>query len=258
MTSSGVQPTVLILGGFLTSPPLYWRLAARLRERGVRAVVIAPVWTPEWVLGLRGLGGVLARADRALTRAAQESAAEGDDAPVLIVGHSAGGFLARMLTSPVAYAGLSLDRHRQIGAIVTLGTPHRAARWDVIGDRIDRLAGAFVDEAVPGAYFAPAVGYVAVGSRAVVGSSRGFGRGRLAELVYRRLHPSPDDTPIEGDGLVPLACTELLGARWIVLRGFVHGQLAGRPWYGSPEAVDAWWPVALDSWRDALAARASN
>ena len=30
---------------------------------------------------------------------------------------------------------------------------------------------------------------------------------------------------------------------------------ASRRWYGQEEQLDAWWPVALEVWRDALRAR---
>ncbi len=44
-----VRPVVLILGGFLTSPPLYIPLARRLWHRGAADVLIARVWTPDWL-----------------------------------------------------------------------------------------------------------------------------------------------------------------------------------------------------------------
>jgi hypothetical protein len=249
------RPTVLVLGGFLTVPALYARLAERLRARGAGPVVVAPLWTPHWILGLRGMGEVLARADRALTRATSIARLESRGAPVLVVGHSAGGFLARLLTSPEPFAGLPLDRHEEMAAIVTLGTPHRVARRGLIAGRIERLAAAFVDETVPGSAYRPRLGYVAVGSRSIVATPRGLGRGRVADFFYRRLDPTGPTPRAEGDGLVPLVCTDLDGARRVVLDDVIHGQLAGRPWYGSEEGVDRWWPVALEAWHAALAAR---
>jgi hypothetical protein len=259
VTAPVPSPTVLVLGGYLTVPPLYRRLARRLLDRGAAEVVVAPLWTPEWLLGsLRDFGRVLAYAERALDRAVEVSTRTSAAAPVLVVGHSAGGLLARLLTSPQPFVGRSLDRRRDIGAIVTLGTPHRVAPAGFIAGRIGRLAAAFADEVVPGDCFAPEVGYLAVGASGIPGLRRGFGRGRLAHPFYRRLHPAPNGTAIDGDGLVPVACTELPGARRIVLGRIGHGQLGGLPWYGSPEAVDVWWPVALDAWREAIAARAAG
>ena len=45
-----LAPTVLILGGFLTSPPFYRPLRRRLLARGAAAVVVANVWTPDWLI----------------------------------------------------------------------------------------------------------------------------------------------------------------------------------------------------------------
>jgi hypothetical protein len=255
VTDAGPRPVVLILGGFLTIPPLYRRLATRLHNRGAADVIVAPLWTPEWLLaGARGAGRVLAIAEQALDRAVAAAGRTGDR-PILVVGHSGGGLAARLLTSPTPIAGRTLDRSHDIGAIVTLGTPHQVAATGALAGRIRAVAAGLANEVVPGAWFAPTIGYVAVGSRDVIGSRSGLGRRRLAEPFYRRLHPAPGEGPIEGDGLVPLACTDLPGARRIVLDAAVHGQLAGRPWYGSAAAVDRWWPVALEAWHRAVEAR---
>ena len=45
-----VPPTVLLIGGFLTSPPFYWPLRDRLLARGAAAVVTANMWTPDWLV----------------------------------------------------------------------------------------------------------------------------------------------------------------------------------------------------------------
>ena len=66
-----VAPTVLLLGGFLTSPPLYARMGGQLLDRGAVGVVVAPIWLPDWLLvPARGYGAIVARSGRALLRAA--------------------------------------------------------------------------------------------------------------------------------------------------------------------------------------------
>ena len=47
---TAVAPTVLVIGGFLSSPPLFGPFRRRLLERGVADVVVAPVWLPDWLL----------------------------------------------------------------------------------------------------------------------------------------------------------------------------------------------------------------
>jgi hypothetical protein len=72
--------------------------------------------------------------------------------------------------------------------------------------------------------------------------------------LYEDVHPAPDQPVVAGDGLVPVASALLPGARHLVLDEAVHGPGSPR-WYGGHEQLDAWWPVALEVWRDALLAR---
>jgi hypothetical protein len=241
---------------------LYYRLAARLGQRGAAAVVIAPLWTPDWILvARRGMGAVLARAGRALLRASAVSASSpaAAGAPILVVGHSAGGMTARLLTSPEPFAGRRLGGAGRIGAIVTLGTPHRVSPRGDIGGRLSVIAAAFADRVVPGAAFAPSVGYVTVASATIVGRAQGDGEARMAYRFYRGLLGTLADgqTEIPGDGLVPVASALLDGSERIVIDDTVHGQFGGRPWYGSEDRVDRWWPAALSAWHAALRVRAA-
>ena len=253
----GVAPVVLILGGFLTSPPLYLPLARRLRRRGASEVVIGRVWTPDWLLAAgRGLGPSVTRAGHALLRASGRSvlSAGARGAPVLVIGHSAGGVLGRLLTSPVPFQGRRLAGAPLIGALVTLGTPHHASSRGDIGRRAGSMASAFADEVIPGAAFAPEVGYVTVASRAIIGSADGDQRARTALRFYRGLLGA-DLATVEGDGLIPVESALLDGAVRIVLDGVVHGQFGGQPWYGSEAVIDSWWPAALEAWHAALRVR---
>src|SRR5664279_2298469 len=121
-TPDEVDPTVLILGGFLTSPPFYMRMRWRLLDRGAAAVIVAPVWPPDWLLAAsRGLGPVVTRSARALLHASAvaEALAASRGAPLLVIGHSAGGVSARLLTSPEPFQGRRLGAAGRIGAIVT-------------------------------------------------------------------------------------------------------------------------------------------
>ncbi len=258
MDRTARAPSVLVLGGFLTGPPLYWRMRRRLLARGAAAVVIADVWTPDWLLaGIRGLGPIVTRSGRALLAASEISARSGASqrTPLLVIGHSGGGIVGRLLTSPEPFAGRRLGGAGRIGALVTLGTPHHVSLDGRLGHRLAAAAATFADRVVPGAAFAPCTGYVSVGSRGVLGRPDGTGRERVAWHLYQAILPEPGANEIEGDGLVPVRSALLEGSRQIVLDGILHGQGSGRPWYGSDRALDIWWPVALASWRAALDAR---
>jgi hypothetical protein len=251
------SPVVLVLGGFLTSPPMYRALAGRLRERGAADVVIGNVWTMDWLLAAcRGLGPVLTRSGRSLLEASARSRVLADGAPVLLIGHSAGGMSARLLTSPEPFAGRRLNGSGRIGAIVTLGTPHAVGERATSRNRVGREAAVFAARVVPGAAWAPATGYLAVASRRVVGRRTGTRRERWTWGVYRELVPGPSQDVIEGDGLIPVASALLPGVRHLLLDDAAHGQGYGREWYGDDRFLDAWWPLALETWRSALHARA--
>ena len=254
-----VPPTVLILGGFLTGPLMYRRLVERLGARGAAGVVVANVWPPDWLIaGVRGVGPLTTRSGRALHGAWRLSRDVSGGAPLLVVGHSAGGITARLLTAREPFPGRRFGAAPLIGAIVSLGTPHRLAAGEGIGRRLSEVAAATADEVVPGAFFAPEIGYVSVASQAIRADPTGHGRERVAGLLYRSVIGRAAVPGTEGDGLVPVAATQLAGARHVLLDHSIHGPGAGAPWYGSDDALDVWWPIALEAWRGALAYRAGS
>jgi hypothetical protein len=252
-----VAPTVLVLGGFLTAPPLYGPMEGRLKDRGAAGTVVANVWTPDWLIaGVRDIGPICTRSAKALRDAIRLSAEVSEGAPVLVVGHSAGGITGRLLTAAEPLPGRRFGAARWIGAIVTLGTPHRLSAGEGIGRRINHVAASVADAQVPGAFFAPEVGYLSVASRLIRSNPAGNGRERVAHILYRSVIGRAAVPGTEGDGLVPVVATQLGGARQLVLDNAIHGQGAGLPWYGSADAVDVWWPAALETWRSALRHRA--
>jgi hypothetical protein len=263
--TGALAPVVLVAGGFLTMPGWYDGLAAALRARGAADVVVAPVYPPDWILAAaRGLGPITTRVGRALVEAGSRSAGSpaSRGAPVLYVGHSAGGLIGRLLMSVVPFEGRTMRAAGRIGALVTLGTPNAASsgasdggRW---GRRVGEAGARFAQRHVPGATWAPTTGYVSVASRCLVGRlGAGDGRERFLRRLYEDVHPQPDLEAVEGDGLVPLAAALLPGSRQVVLADAIHGPSRRATWYGSAASVDAWWPVALDAWREALRARLS-
>jgi hypothetical protein len=254
-----LSPTVLILGGFLTGPPMYRSLVRRLRDRGAAGVMVANVWTPDWLLaGVRGIGPICTRSARALLEAGRLSAEVSGGAPVLVVGHSAGGVTARLLTAHELVAGRRFGAAARVGAIVTLGTPHRLASGQGIGRRMNEVGASLAEDAVPGAFFAPKIGYVCVASRAIVGDPGGNGRQRVAHLMYRSVIGRAAVAGTEGDGLVPVVAARLEGARSLVLDQTVHSPGQAGEWYGSDRALDVWWPIAMEEWRAALRARVAG
>ena len=225
--------------------------------------MVASVYVQDWMLAAaRGLGPITTRVGRALIEAGARAAASPRalGAPVLFVGHSAGGLVGRLLTSPVPFEGRTLNAAGRIGALVTLGTPNAAAlgaaehaRW---GRRVGEAGARFANSVVPGAAFAPTTGYVSVASEMLVGRLDATdGGSRFVRHLYEDVYPQPGQEAVSGDGLIPVVAALLPGSLHVVLAGAVHGPGPRAPWYGSAANLEVWWPLALAAWRDALRAR---
>jgi hypothetical protein len=251
--TSDERPHVLLVPGFLDLPPRYRPMADRLRARGAAEVAVAPVWTPDWlVANVTGFGGLMRRVGRAVVRAHQRAGGR----PLIVIGHSAGGLLARLAMSPEPFRGRRAGVAEAYGALVTLGTPHG------VGDAAERsFRAAFeairhLDATIPGAWFAPRTAYLTVGSRCIRGGPLGaasVGVG-IAGFLYGLLGGAAARTAW-GDGVIVEATTHLEGARNVTLEGLIHGPGLPVPWYGSDEGLDGWWDLAVEAWRDALRAR---
>ncbi|MDP8904371.1 MAG: hypothetical protein M3N29_03495 [Chloroflexota bacterium] len=242
------QPPVLIVGGFMTAPVNYWPLRRRLRKRGAGRVDIAPLWPPDWALaGLLGLGPVMRRTARAIVRTYRAAGNQ----PIIVVGHSGGGIAPRLAMSRTPFHGRRGGVAEAVGCLVTLGTPHSLAELANRYRHAGHEASAFLDRESPGAFFAPRTAYLTVGSSYSAPPFPGV-VGRLANDIFSMV--VGDDTPHIGDGIVPAGAVHLPGAVQLTYDDVRHGHI-GRSWYGANEIVDRWWPVAVDLWREALAAR---
>jgi hypothetical protein len=243
-----LRPSVLIVGGFATAPPNYWPMRRRLLRRGVERVDIAPLWPPDWALaGIVGFGPIMRRTGKAVAGTYRAAGRR----PIIVIAHSGGGIAARLAMSSEAFHGRLAGVADAVGCLVTLGTPHGLAQLANRYHHAGHEAVAFLDQRMPGAYFAPRTAYLTIGSSS---PSAGFTGvvGRLSNEVFSMV-VGPETSAI-GDGIVPVAAAHLPGATQLTYDDVRHGMI-GSPWYGDDRVIDRWWPVALRLWREALEAR---
>ncbi|MGD8485978.1 MAG: hypothetical protein PVG27_09725 [Chloroflexota bacterium] len=251
MVPRSQRPHVVILGGFLTDAFQYRPMRRRLLEAGAERVTIAPIHWPDWgVMAVAGMGPLLLRGARAIREARRVSRD-----PIIVVGHSMGGVVARLATCETPLDGRRAALADDIGCLVTLGTPHAfdpRIPWRHAGVRaVEHLA-----RHCPGARFAPRTAYLSVGSRLVPPARRAPVRTSV-HLLNRVLRDLVGETAgVPGDGLVGSDRSRLGGARHVELYDILHGLIYG-PWYGDTAAIERWWPAAVEEWRGALAARAA-
>jgi len=128
---------VLVLPGFLFSSKRYLGLANSLQQRGYQAEVV-PVAAKEWWPNL--LGGdflwYLKRIDSALNELYNKHGS------VAVVGHSAGGWVARILLGEdVPYQGRAFPGSRKkVHTLITLGTPHASIEAHPFGYIPEKLS----------------------------------------------------------------------------------------------------------------------
>lgn len=175
---------------------------------------------------------------------------------VVLVSHSAGGWLSRAFLGQLDYKDDPLsstedDPHEAVSAVVTLGSPHSPPPKDSKFKDMTGGALTWVDSRWPGAYFAPAgVKYIAVGSRAVRGDREadrrtlpGYSYGAYQQVIGR-------GHDVEGDAVVPLESALLDGAEHVILDDVMHSMSRvrtfdepagdGVSWYGSDDVLDYW------------------
>lgn len=167
---------------------------------------------------------------------------------IILMGHSAGGWLAR---AAVGYGsedeGLAIDLDK-IKGIVTLGAPNLPPPPSVMD--MTRGALRITNEKFPGAYHAPDTFYVTVIGNAVQGKkqerSSPFERTTIDGFAFNSYEAVCGDGTTVGDGVVPLCAAHVDGATQLNLDGVFHSINRPDQWYGSENVLDDWHNFVLD------------
>jgi triacylglycerol esterase/lipase EstA (alpha/beta hydrolase family) len=224
-------PTV-ILPGYLAGAAEYQPLAKLLTDRGFPTSVV-PLVKWDWVqtLGGRSVVPILDH----LHQTVQQAKAQHQTDQINLIGHSAGGWIARIYLGEQPYDvhGGTPERacwsaHPSVSRLITLGTPH------ISQERWTRKNLDFVNLTYPNAFHAN-VQYVCVAGRAI------FGKRRWGSwLAYSSYQLTCGQGNCWGDGITPITAAHLAGAKNLTLEGVRHAPTSGGLWYGSPEVVPQW------------------
>jgi hypothetical protein len=170
------------------------------------------------------------------------------DAPkgkIALIGHSAGGWIARIYLSQRSYGGRIYDGSRYVHSLVTLGTPHKEAPGP-----------AFEGIRWCNREIVPNVQSLAVGGTGF----RANDWGALTKSSYAFCsYDGTDGSEYDGDGVTPIeSALGMAGADTIAVPNCTHfcwsdvagSQLVapeltqdhahGRHWYGDPDILDQW------------------
>ncbi|MBA0742243.1 hypothetical protein Gogos_015320 [Gossypium gossypioides] len=279
-SSTNYRPAV-ILPGLGNNTGDYKKLEFTLQEYGVPTVV-AKVSRIDWLRNAAGLvdpnywKGTLqprpvldCRYLKRVDDAVQEAEELAQGGKLSVIGHSAGGWLARVYMEEF---GLS-----QISLLLTLGTPHLPPPKGLPGV-IDQTRGLlyYVQQHCKKAVYTPELKYVCIAGRYLQGA-RFVNDSKVAvesmatidddqasdvAVVKNKTDSTPVSTTFQarfvgqgykqvcgeadvwGDGVVPEVSAHLEGALNISLDGVYHSPVGSddvsRPWYGSPAVVEQW------------------
>lgn len=225
-------PTV-ILPGYFASATDYRDLEQALNQQGIPTVTV-PLRKRNWfpTLGGRSVVPILWQIDRTVKQTLRQY----NVSRVNLIGHSAGGWIARIYLGEKSY-----DIHGDVrgsegvwnarawvATLVSLGTPHISQeRWTK--RNLD-----FVKDNYPGAFY-PDIRYICVAGKAV------YGQRRLGSwLAYNSYQLTCGQGNCWGDGITPIAAAHLEGATNLILKGVMHSPKSPGICYGSPEVKQAW------------------
>lgn len=281
-STANYRPSV-ILPGLGNNTNDYQKLSLILKDYGVPSV-IAKVSRIDWLRNAAGLVDsnywkgtlrprpVLNWYLKRVQEAVYEAKKLVPDSNISLIGHSAGGWLARVYLQEFGASDVSL--------LLTLGTPHLAPPKGVSGV-IDQTRGLlnYVEKNCAKAVYSPELRYVCIAGRYIqgvrfLGLSDNSASLDLIELDQQVGETVAVNTSIPasaslqarfigqgykqvcgladvwGDGVVPEMSAHLDGALNISLDGVYHSPVGSddekRPWYGSPAVVDQWIHHLLD------------
>jgi alpha-beta hydrolase superfamily lysophospholipase len=221
-----MNQAIVIIGGYNSAWPQYLNMARHLEDLSGLQAVGVPLMPWNWWSANK-------QQEETVRWARHRFGAE----RLILVGHSAGGLLARLYLQEKPVWGRVYAGHAHVSHLITLGSPHcqykgAATNW-FLPDVANRLA--------PGTPYAGHIRYTTVTSRYVHGRERGDRKERRAFQAYQFL---AGEGAVWGDGAVPISAAHLNGAETLILEGIAHSRKYGRNWYGgSKSAIRSWWQL---------------
>jgi hypothetical protein len=223
------------MGGFAGPSLIYTGMRKALAEISGQRVYVVPTHGLDWLPSVVPLGWLylLDKLKRTVRRAVRLSAS----GKVTLVGHSAGGVLARFLLTPQPLLGRVHDERDRIQTLITLGSPHYNEHWLHGG-----MMSHWVQHRSPDAVASDLVRYVCVIGKLLQGNRRG---GTREKYAYGQYEGICGNGQAWGDGLIPVEAALLKGAQHLVLDKVAHFTGFGGPWYGDRAIIPLWWQQAI-------------
>jgi len=223
----------IIVPGYFAQASEYSSLERLLNKQNISTVTV-PLSKLDWLptVGGRSMLPILKKVDATVKKMLEKYPQAG----LNIIGHSAGGWIARIYLGREPYdvhGDISASEavwplSKQIKTLITLGTPHRSLEYWT------RKNLNFVNDNYPGAFY-PEIKYVCVAGKSILGDIK-LGKW----LAYNSYKLTCGQGNCWGDGITPIESAHLVGAVNLVCEGVRHAPSQNHLWYGSAEILQQW------------------
>ena len=172
---------IVILGGFLSHAGLYSAMRNYLANITGQPVLIVNTKGYDWLPSITILGWI--HLLRKLDKSVRAAAIRSSNGKVTLVGHSAGGVLARLYLSSNPFPGIKLLGRQGVKQLITLGSPHNNRSGLTRGGMMSR----WISKRYPGTIFSPQVQYISVAGKFICGNPFGNRRERWVYKNYKKI-----------------------------------------------------------------------
>lgn len=162
--------------------------------------------------------------------------------PVILCGHSAGGWLGRALLNNGFLYDSNVKSNSCIHAIVTMGTPNIPP----LTKERDNTRGClkYVDEQFPGSFLENEnIRYMTLGSdvKKINMKEKNISlKDKIIKNSYLTVIGSSDEDYIFGDGVIPIECTYLKNAKSIDFHDVYHFKRKNKKYYWEESIMNIW------------------
>ena len=161
--------------------------------------------------------------------------------PVILCGHSAGGWLGRALIGNGTFYKTDCPSENYVSDIITLGTPNNIHT----NKELDATRGCltYINNYYPDAYLKSKIKYFTIGSdvKSVKTDEKGmFNKQKYILDSYLTVIGKTDKDLLRGDAIVPFESMHLDGSFQKTYSDVYHFKRPGKKWYGDREIVQDW------------------
>lgn len=251
--SNAFQPRIVLLPGYGCNKNDYKDIVNNCKKKSI-SVDVVPIERWNWLYLCKGFFNAnywnrrmrpdelfdwyLDKAKNTVEKSVQKN----NGKPIVLCGHSAGGWLGRALMQNGTFYKTHNQTSRYVRSLVTMGTPniiHKDPKYDTTRGCLH-----YINKHYPGSFLEKEdITYITIGSYAkpiIFDTMNHFSKDRFVYNSYKTVLGNPKNYIIYGDGIVPLQASHLENAIQLTYNDVFHFKRHKKRWYGSESVLNDW------------------